>query len=131
MPKLLSLADLQKLVEERQDQIEALLRKREQLEKAVQDIDDEIRDFLNPAGPRRSRRSGRPRPQNEAPLRTVVHQVLEKNKKGLSLADLTSKVAATGYKSYSKNLKNVVYQCLYNAKDISLDKQTGLYSLTK
>ena len=128
MPKLLSLAELQKLIDDRHTEIEALLRKREQLEKNVQSIDDEIHEFLNPGSIRRLKR---PRHRNESSLRVVIHGILSKNKKGLRLAEITAKVEETGYKSFSANLKNIVYQCLYKSSDISLDKPSGRYSLSK
>lgn len=132
MPKkTLSLVELEKLVDERHLQIETLFRKREQLEKNVQRIDDEIQVFLNPESARRRPLKGRRRPKNEVPLRIVIHQILAENKKGLSLSDLTSKVKAGGYQSFSQNLKNVVYQSVYKSKEIVLDKQTGQYRLSK
>jgi hypothetical protein len=123
----LSLADLEKLMEERQAQVEALLKKREQVVVEIESLDAEIKDFLT-GGP--SVRRGK-RAKNAAPLRTVMLEVLGKNKKGLSLHDLSQQISSTGYKSNSRNFKNVVYQCLYNTKSVVHDEATGLYRVVK
>lgn len=124
----LSLAELEKLIDERQSQIEALLRKRDQLEQNIEKLDLEIQDFLSNGG---GRRGSRKRPKNEAPLRKVIQDILSKNKKGLSLKALAQQVKDTGYKSHSQNFQNVVYQSLYNSTHIVHDDSTGLYRLTK
>ena len=123
----LSLADLEKLMAERQAQVETLLHKREQLVGEIEMLDLEIKDFLTGgSGGRRGKR-----PKNAAPLRTVMLEVLSANKKGLSLHDLTQQISETGYKSKSRNFKNVVYQCLYNTKNVVHDDATGLYRVAK
>lgn len=123
----LSLADLEKLLAERQAQVEALLKKRDQLAGAIENLDAEINDFLTSGGtPRRGKRA-----KNSASLRTVMLEVLAKNKKGLSLADLAQQISDTGYKSNSRNFKNVVYQCLYNTETVMLDSATGLYRVKR
>ncbi len=52
------------------------------------------------------------------PLPAVVQSVLEKNKDGLKLSDLTNKVEEAGYQYSGKKghdgLKQNVYQCLYS-----------------
>ncbi len=123
----LSLADLEKLMAERQAQVEVLLKKREQLVGDIESLDLEIKDFLTGGG---GGRRGK-RPKNAAPLRTVMLEVLSANKKGLSLQDLTQRISETGYKSKSRNFKNVVYQCLYNTKNVAHDDATGLYRVVK
>ncbi len=123
----LSLADLEKLMTERQAQVETLLKKREQLAGEIELLDLEIKDFLT--GGTVGRRGKRPK--NAAPLRTVMLEVLAANKKGLSLHDLTQQISETGYKSKSRNFKNVVYQCLYNTKNVVHDDATGLYRVAK
>lgn len=52
------------------------------------------------------------------PLPSVVQSVLEKNKDGLKLSDLTNKVKEAGYQYHGKKgdegLKQNVFQCLYS-----------------
>lgn len=127
--KTLSLADLEKLVEERRASVEALLKKRELLSESIEKLDAEIQDFLTTG--RSRRRGSRKRAKNESSLRTVVLEVLTKNKKGLSLQDLADQVKVSGYKSHSRNFKNVVYQCLYNTDTIVHDNSTGLYRIKR
>ncbi len=123
----LSLADLEKLMAERQEQVESLLKKREQLAGELESLDAEINGFLTSgSGGRRGKRA-----KNDAPLRTVMLGILAKNKKGLSLQDLAQQISDTGYKSNARNFKNVVYQCLYNTKNVVHDDATGLYRLVK
>jgi hypothetical protein len=125
----LSLAELEKLIEGRQAQVETLLKKRDQLVDTIEKLDAEIQDFLTTGGS--GRRASKKRVKNESSLRTVVQDVLAKNKKGLSLTDLTQQVNDTGYKSHSRNFKNVVYQCLYHTDSIVHDESTGLYRVNR
>lgn len=123
----LSLADLEKLIAERQAQVEMLLKKRDQLAGDIEKLDAEIQDFLTTgAVGRRGKRA-----KNAASLRTVMLDVLAKNKKGLSLTDLAQQISDTGYKSNSRNFKNVVYQCLYNTENVVHDDATGLYRVKR
>lgn len=124
----LSLADLEKLIEGRRATLEELLRKREQLAESIEKLDVEIQDFLTTGS---GRRASRKRAKNSSSLRSAVLEVLAKNKKGLSLQDLAAEVKATGYKSHSRNFKNVVYQCLYNTDTIVHDNSTGLYRIRR
>jgi benzoyl-CoA reductase/2-hydroxyglutaryl-CoA dehydratase subunit BcrC/BadD/HgdB len=125
----LSLADLERQIDDRRSQVETLLRKRDQLAQEVERLDAEIQESLTTGGARR--RAGRKRVKNEAPLRTVVLEVLRKNKKGLSLKDLAQRVKDTGYKSHSRTFSNVVYQCLYTTPEIVYDDATGLYRIKR
>jgi len=130
-PAPLSIADLERILDERRDQVQTLLRKQEKLQKDIAKLDAEIQDAMNPNAPiGRAKRRG-PRVKNETSLRTVVEGILAKSKKGLSLSDLANKVTETGYKSNSRNFKNVVYQCVYNSENIVQDEATGSYRLVR
>ncbi len=56
-------------------------------------------------------------------------EILGRTKKGLTLAELGQKVLDAGYKSSSSNFRNVLYQCVYNTKDVYHDESTGTYKL--
>lgn len=128
----LSIADLERILDERRDELQALLRKREKAQKELDKLDAEIQDAMNPNAPiGRARRRGGPRVKNETSLRKVVEGILSKTKKGLSLPDLVNKVAETGYKSNSRNFKNVVYQSVYNSENIVHDDATGCYRIER
>lgn len=124
----LSLADLERLIHERRTQIESKLKQREQLASEIVELDEQMHRFLTTG--QFTKRSG-PRLKNESPLRTVLLDVLTRNKKGLSLRDIAEKVKDSGYKTRSRNFENVVYQCLYNTDGIVHDDATGLYKMTK
>src|SRR5262245_35808874 len=123
----LSLADLEKLISNRTGQLDTLLKKRDELEAEVESLDAQLQEFVTTGSI--SKRGGRKRPRNEAPLRRVMLEVLGKTKRGLSLADLSQRIKETGYKSHSHNFKNVVYQCLYNTKSVVRDDATGCYKV--
>ena len=125
----LSIADLERLLNKRRDNVQGLLERRKQVQREIETLDAEMQDAMNPNAPiGRIRRRG-PRVKNETSLRTVIEGILAKSKKGLSLPDLVNKVTETGYKSNSRNFKNVVYQCLYNSKTIVQDEATGRYRI--
>ena len=64
-------------------------------------------------------------------LPSVVREVLGAHKKGLTTADLEAAVLATGYKTNSKSFRAMIYQCLGKEENISHDKKTKQYRLTK
>ncbi|MFH5805487.1 hypothetical protein ACG2DA_15665, partial [Alienimonas sp. DA493] len=66
----------------------------------------------------KSSAAGRKRPKNEKPLPAVLADVLE-GKSGMALDDIHDAVVATGYKTSSKNFKNVIYQNLYNKDEFT------------
>jgi hypothetical protein len=60
-----------------------------------------------------------------------VLDVLQNNKSGLGIAELTAQVLAAGYKSRWHRPENVVHQCLYNTPEIQRNPQTKRYFLQK
>ncbi|MBS0204912.1 MAG: hypothetical protein JSS49_18550 [Planctomycetes bacterium] len=126
-----SIVDLERLLETKRDQLQDLLHRRVKAQKELESLDAQIQDSLNPNAPIGRVQRRRRRVKNESSLRTVVEGVLAKNKKGLSLSDLVTKVTETGYKSNSQNFKNVVYQCLYHSDTIVHDEVTGCYRIER
>jgi hypothetical protein len=123
----LSLVDIEKLIEQRQNQIEALLVKRDQLESEIERIDRAIQALLTSGTSTRVRRL----PKNVSSLRVVMLSVLGKNKKGLPLDELAQQISDTGYKSNSRNFENVVYQCIYDTPEVEHDEATGTYRVAR
>lgn len=121
----LSLADLEALMNSRKGQLSSLERKRERLAEQLEQVEAEIQSIVGSNGGR----SGARRPRNEKSLHGFVVDTLKRYKKGLALADLSDEILKSGYKTNSKNFKNVLYQCLYNATDIQHDESTGKYVL--
>ncbi len=125
----LTVADLEKILETRRSILQNMLEQRGKIQRELDRIDSAIRQLQ---GNERISVSGRgkgPRRQNSVSLRQLVQELLAKSKKGYTLAELTERVFASGYKSDSTNFRNVLYQCLYNLKDAFHDAETGTYRL--
>lgn len=130
LPKEMTVAQLERALENKRSRLTELTAKREKLQKQLAKTDSEIaslagRGAAEGTGVRRRRR----RPKNAKSLRAYVLEILGRSKKGLTIAELDDKVQATGYKSKSRNFRNVLYQCLYNSDEIGQDKETGRYVL--
>jgi hypothetical protein len=133
----LSVAELEKLLSGKKSQLEILLRRRAHLAAELSDIEQKISSVegrrSNGSVPARRAGAGKRRrmlrPKNDRSLKEVVVELLTENRKGLGLDELSKKVLETGYKTSSTNFKNTLYQCLYNAENIALDKKNGLYHL--
>lgn len=125
----LSIPDIERLLDEQKNKLLGLVRQREKLQKDIDAIDEEIQRATDLRGA--ARRPRKKRMSNAAPLRVVVQGILKTYKKGLPLDDLTAKVSETGYRSTSSNLRNVVYQSVYNSSNIEFDAKSGNYRLKK
>lgn len=130
--RVMSVADLERILDERKSLLHQLARRRDAIQKELDKITSEIHGIvgITVATGRRGPVAGQKRPKNNVPLRDVIQQVLSKNKKGLTLSDLSAKVLEAGYKTNAKNFSNMVYQNIYNSEGVSLDAETGLYRLT-
>jgi methionine salvage enolase-phosphatase E1 len=126
-----SIADLERLLDEKKARVQDLVQERDRLQKELDKLDAQIQGAASVDGPLTRRPRGKPRLKNEMSLKAAIQQVLAKNKKGLSLAELETAVTETGYKSGSNNFRNVLYQAVYNSADIGRDEKTGLYKLQK
>ena len=128
-----SLADAERVLEERKTQLRELSTRRDAAQKELDKIESEIAGLVGDgrAVGRNGRRARRRRAKNDRSLRAVVLEVLKGAKPGFSLKDLAEKVTSTGYKSTSRNFRNVLYQCLYNTEGIVHDDATGRYKLAK
>lgn len=142
----LTVAQLEQLLAEKKGALSQLLDKREALQAQLAALDEQIASVhgsgsvsgstvasanlaMAPAAAAAKKGKRGKRMKNSVSLRDVVHDLLSKNKKGYSLAELSEKVLATGYKTGSSNFRNVLYQCLYNMKDAHHDEESGCYRL--
>ncbi len=123
---VMSVAELEQILEDRKVKAVDLVKRREDLQKQLDDVDRQIVEVM---GDNRVVRRRRRRLKNEMSLRSHVQELLGKSKKGFSMADLTSKIIDSGYKSSSRNFRNVLYQCLYNTEGVTFDQATGCYKL--
>lgn len=129
--KQLSVAQLERLLSAKKSRLAELIKRQAGLQKTLAAVDKEIATLSGDAstsGKKVRRKIGK-RPKNAKSLKVVMTEVLTKNKKGLSLSDLTAKVAASGYKSKSRKFSNVVYQTLYANKQFIQDGKNGTYRL--
>lgn len=126
--KNLSIGEIQGLMKRRKSEVIKLQKRRSFYEKRLNQVIAKI-DSISGGVVVRIRH--KKRVKNETSLHVVVTQILSRTKKGYSLVDITNKVMETGYKSHSKNFRNVVYQCLYHMQNIQHDANTGLYSFSR
>jgi len=134
----MSLAELEAILEKKQSRLDELKKKQSRLEKELDGVNQEIATLEGKGKGRRGRPAGstnkkktvrRRRAKNAKPLKGHVEEILADNKKGLTLQQIVDKVKKAGYKSKSKDFKNVVYQCLYHTEEFVLDKAKGTYTL--
>lgn len=132
----LTLMDLQRLMRDRQAQLEGMLRRREGLLKQIADLDNRIailegKDGGAAAAAAMMKRRKKPaqRPKNDRPLISYIVEALNNSRNGLTLAELSAEVKKMGYQSHSTKFTNVVYQCIYNAKHVRHDETTGTYKV--
>ncbi len=123
---VMSVAELEQVLETRKVKTIELAKRREELQKELDEIERQIVEVM---GDNRVVRRRRRRLKNEKSLRSHVLELLAKSKKGFSMADLTSKIVESGYRTSSNNFRNVLYQCLYNTEGVLFDKATGCYKL--
>ena len=144
----LSTEDLRKELEQREGALGGLLEKRDDLERELAELNNEIaaaggqpkRKRGRPKGSKnkpktddsapaaksvaktktatKSPAAGRKRPKNDKPLPAVLADVLN-GQKPMALDDIHEAVVETGYKTSSKNFKNVIYQNLYNKDEFT------------
>ena len=122
----MSVVELEQILEDRKVKAIDLGKRREELQKQIDDLDRQILEVM---GDNRVIRRRRRRLKNEMSLRAHVLELLGKSKKGFSMVDLQTKVIEAGYKSSSRNFRNVLYQCLYNTEGITFDQATGCYKV--
>ena len=128
-PANISVAELEKLLLVRKNQLEELLQRKSQLQAQLHDVDQEIARMQGNRSTSTGVATPRARTMNDKSLREYVLLILGKSKRGMSLADLSEKVLAAGYRTESHNFRNVLYQCVYNSKDVYHDEKTGTYRL--
>ncbi len=129
-PANISVAELERILLSRKQQLEELQQRKAILLAELGRVDEEIASMQ---GARRTLTDSvsvrTNKPINSKSLREYVLEILGRSRRGMSLSDLSAKVLAAGYRTESHNFRNVLYQCLYNTKDIYHDDATGTYRL--
>jgi len=127
--KELSLSDLEELLLSRRQQLSVLLERRGELHRELKEIESQIAQLQGSEfDPNRSAPIDR-RSINKQSLRQHVLDVLRKSNDGCDIHRLATEVLAAGYITESKNFRNVLYQCLYNAREVFHDAKTGTYRI--
>lgn len=145
MAEELSLAQLEALVEKRKRQLERLHERRRKLESLLEDVQLKIAAIEGRVqrGQQRATaaRTGKPAPKTKRrrragksgqPLDAIVVSVLSDTPEGLPLKELEKAVLDRGYKTSSKNFRNVLYQAVYKlgrAGRVKRDTESGRYKL--
>ena len=125
----MTLAQLEKELEKKRTRLDKLQSQRASLQQQLARVEAQISGIAGRSAGAGVVRKRRKRPKNSQSLKDYVKDVLSRNKKGLSLAELHEKLEQTDYKSRAQNFRNVLYQCLYNNDDFQQDKASGKYSL--
>lgn len=128
--KDVSVAQLQRLLDAKQQKLDALLARRARLVRSLEAVDRKIALLK---GTVRGRKPGMGRGRAEANRHSLIHYVLEilrRNRKGLNLKDLGEQVLAAGYKTESAKFNLTLYQTIYNHRDkVAHDSASGHYRL--
>ena len=144
MAEELSLAQLEALIEKRKRQLERLQERRKKLESLLEEVQLKIAAIEGRVqrGQRKATaaRSGKPTAKkkrrrgaaSKQPLDALDVSVLSDVPEGLPLKELEQAVLDRGYKTNSKNFRNVLYQAVYKlgrAGRVKRDTDSGRYKL--
>ena len=120
---ILSIPDLERMLEERRSSLTLLQKKRDELMAKVDEIDQQIAaeggsvktmataTAKTPAARGRRGRTAGGRVRNEASLGDTIASVMEGNGP-MGVSDILNAVVATGYRSGSANFRGIVNQTL-------------------
>src|SRR5665213_1847005 len=116
----LSLAELQSIIESRNAELKRLKKRRNTLQRRLDDLDKKIQR-IEGAG-----RGGTGRSHNATSLPDTIDQVLRRHGKPMKVGDIVSAVEATGYRSSSDNFRGIVNQSLIKDERFAAPER-GLY----
>ncbi len=129
-PANISVAELERILLSRRQQLDDLQQQKATLLAELGRVDEEIAKMQGPREALSPVVSTRPQKLvNAKSLREYVLEILGRTKRGMRLSELAAKVLAAGYRTESSNFRNVLYQCLYNTKDVYHDEESGTYRL--
>ena len=123
----MSVSELEKVLAFKREKLDDLMSERDQVLKELDRIDGKIRDLGGKVSARKSQGRRGPKAKNEKPLWGYVEDLLGRSKRGMTIEELEKKILASGYNTKSNNFRNVIYQCLYHAEQVTHDSSTGRY----
>src|SRR4051812_7438958 len=129
----LSIAQLQRVLNEKKSEIDKLYRQRNDLQKRIGMIDKQIERVGGGVNGMRGLGRGMgggpgSRPRNERSLLDVIEGVLRDNGKPMKVGDIMEGVLATGYRSGSANFRGIINQTLIKDKRFG-QVERGTYDL--
>jgi hypothetical protein len=133
----LSIAQLQRVLNEKKSEIDKLFRQRNELQKRIGMIDKQIERVGGGVNGLRGMGRGMgagggggpgSRPRNERSLLEVIEGVLRDNGKPMKVGDIMEGVLATGYRSGSANFRGIINQTLIKDKRFG-QVERGTYDL--
>ena len=126
-----TVAQLEQMLSERREKLAELESRRDLLQAELTSVESQIAAEQSGSAPasvprpakisRKAKPAGAGRKRKQPSLKSLVLDILEKSKKGMTLSELSDKVLATGYSSNATNFKTVLYQSLYSLKQDSVD----------
>jgi hypothetical protein len=132
----LNIAELQRILNDRQKQLNKLVRRRDKAQRAVDEIDAEISklsggEFAVGGGGANGRTGGGrgTRARNDRPLPDYIEEAMKENGKPMRVGEIVDAVRAAGYKSNSAAFKNIVNQQLIKERKRFAQIERGIYGL--
>ena len=125
----LTIAQLQRVLEDKKSEVQKLLRQRAELQKRMNLLDRQIERVGGGAGGMSAARGGAgSRPRNARSLLDTIEGVMRDNGKPMRVPEILDAVLATGYRSGSANFRGIINQTLIKDKRFG-QVQRGIYEL--
>jgi hypothetical protein len=122
----LTIAQLQRILEQRRDELQKLRQERTDLQKEINALDRRIDRLEGGVGGR----GGGVRMRNKTPLPTAIANVMRENGKPMRVMDIMNGVLESGYRSSSDKFRGIVNQTLIKDKNFT-QVDRGVYQLKK
>ena len=127
----LAIADLQRMLDQRQNELKRLKKRRAQIERELASVDRDIARIEGAAGGGGGGRRGGAgsRARNEHSLVDTMEAVLQKKGGAMSVGDIVEAVQATGYRSNSANFRGIINQQLIKERKRFQKAGRGMYQV--
>jgi hypothetical protein len=127
----LAIADLQRILGQRQHELKKLYKQRTRLERDLDGVDREIARIEGSGGGRGGRRGGGPgsRARNDKSLADTLEDVLRSKSGPLGVGDIMEAVLATGYRSNAANFRGIINQQLIKERKRFQKAGRGMYQI--
>lgn len=127
----MNIAELQRILNERQREVDRMARRREKLQQQIDAIDAEI-EKLSGGEAAGGGNDGGGRAKNTRPLPEYIEEALSKNGgKPMRVGEIVEAVQSAGYRSNSRSFKNIVNQQLIKERKRFQQIDRGVYGLAK